>query len=411
MHKSVQLPEKLQDVRVLFYSHDTFGLGHLRRTRTIAHSMVEQFKGLTGLILSGSPIIGRFDFKARVDFVRIPGVIKLRNGDYTSLGLHINIEHTLELRESIILHTAKVFSPDIFIVDKEPLGLRGEVEETLKMLRSRKIPTVLGLRDALDSPELLREEWRKKNAVAALDYYDEIWIYGDPSMGDPFKGLALPGSVREKIVYTGYLYRGLPEGTESRYLREVPKPYLLITAGGGGDGVQMIDWVLRAYEARRDLPWHGLFVLGPFMSQEDTEQFRDRIDKLEHASLITFDNNMESLMTHAEGVVAMGGYNTFCEILSLNKRALIVPRTEPREEQLLRACRAAENGLVSLLDPRQSQDVQLMLKALGELPEQKLPADIMPADFLSGLETVNIRLTELVDPPQREQTAKAVTQD
>ena len=36
---------------------------------------------LSVLILSGSPIIGSFDFSARVDFVRIPGVIKLKNGN------------------------------------------------------------------------------------------------------------------------------------------------------------------------------------------------------------------------------------------------------------------------------------------------------------------------------------------
>ncbi len=78
--------ERLEGARVLIYSHDTFGLGHLRRCRAIAHSLVERFKGLSVLILSGSPIIGSFDFRARVDFVRIPGVIKLHNGEYKSLG-------------------------------------------------------------------------------------------------------------------------------------------------------------------------------------------------------------------------------------------------------------------------------------------------------------------------------------
>lgn len=105
--------------RVLIYSHDTFGLGHLRRCRTIAHSLVENHKNLSVLILSGSPIIGSFDFRARVDFVRVPGVIKLRNGEYTSLNLHMDIEDTLDLRASIIRHTASSFDPDIFIVDKE----------------------------------------------------------------------------------------------------------------------------------------------------------------------------------------------------------------------------------------------------------------------------------------------------
>ncbi|MCW8884903.1 MAG: hypothetical protein OQK12_06565, partial [Motiliproteus sp.] len=63
------MPQKLENARILMYCHDTFGLGHLRRCRASAHSLVEQFKGLSVLILTGSPIIVRFDFKARVDFV------------------------------------------------------------------------------------------------------------------------------------------------------------------------------------------------------------------------------------------------------------------------------------------------------------------------------------------------------
>ena len=81
-----------EGIRVLIYSHDSFGLGHLRRCRAIAHSLVGEISKLSVLILSGSPIIGSFDFRARVDFVRVPGVIKLRNGDYTSLKLHLDIE-------------------------------------------------------------------------------------------------------------------------------------------------------------------------------------------------------------------------------------------------------------------------------------------------------------------------------
>jgi len=109
-----------KDGRILIYSHDTFGLGHLRRCRVIAHALVERYKQLSVLILSGSPIIGSFDFRARVDFVRVPGVIKLRNGDYTPLNLHLDIGETLSMRASIIQHTAEIFDPDLFIVDKEP---------------------------------------------------------------------------------------------------------------------------------------------------------------------------------------------------------------------------------------------------------------------------------------------------
>ena len=126
-----QRTRRLESVRVLIYSHDTFGLGHLRRCQAIAHALVDRFKGLHVLIISGSPIASSFEFRARVDFVKIPSVIKNYNGEYTSLDRHIDLTETLALRRSIILHTAMSFDPDIFIVDKEPLGLRGEVEETL----------------------------------------------------------------------------------------------------------------------------------------------------------------------------------------------------------------------------------------------------------------------------------------
>ena len=108
------MAERLEGARVLIYSHDTFGLGHLRRCRTIAHSLVERFKGLSVLILSGSPIIGSFDFRARVDFVRIPGVIKLRNGDYQSLGLHIALDQTMAGDDALLRDGAEVaFFPPV----------------------------------------------------------------------------------------------------------------------------------------------------------------------------------------------------------------------------------------------------------------------------------------------------------
>src|SRR6185295_13780687 len=191
--------------RILIYSHDTFGLGHLRRCRAIAHSLVDADDKLSVLILSGSPIIGSFDFRSRVDFVRIPGVIKLRNGEYVSLNLHIDIDEILAMRSSIMRHTADIFDPDILIVDKEPLGLRGEVRETLDLLQRRGTALILGLRDVMDEPDALESEWERKQAVPALaEYYDEIWVYGLPQICDPLAGLLVPRSVRERMVYTGY---------------------------------------------------------------------------------------------------------------------------------------------------------------------------------------------------------------
>ncbi len=375
--------------RILIYSHDSFGLGHLRRCREIAHALVRDYKNLSVLILSGSPIIGSFDFRARVDFVRIPGVIKLRNGDYTSLKLHINVEHTLALRDSIIQHTARVFDPDIFLVDKEPLGLRGEVESTLELMRARGTPCILGLRDVMDDPELLAREWARKHAAPALaKYYDGIWVYGLPQICNPLQGIELPASVLKKIAYTGYLGRELPKGRRPTLLEKIAAPYLLITVGGGGDGEAIIDWVLRAYESDSELPYPALLVLGPFMAGELRASFQRRVRRLPNVEAITFDARLESLMDRAIGVVSMGGYNTFCEILSFDKRALIVPRTAPRMEQYIRTARAQDLGLVRMLTDDGERDARVMATALRGLPQQPLPSETVVPGLLGGRRNV-----------------------
>ena len=383
--------EAKHELRVLIYSHDTFGLGHLRRCRALAHSLVGHDRHVSVLILSGSPIIGNFDFRARVDFVRVPGVIKLHDGDYTSLALHIDIEKTLAIRSSIVQHTAEAFDPDLFIVDKEPLGLRGEVGETLEMLKRRGTPLVLGLRDVLDDPALLIPEWRRKNVLPALrDLYDEIWIYGVPEICDPMAGLSLSRAIRDKTHYTGYLRREAPSGSVSHYSPDkFDDPYILVTPGGGGDGHEMVDWLLRAYETVPDLPHPALVVLGPFMDSESQAEFVARCDLLPRVQAITFEMHMESLMERAVGVVAMGGYNTFCEILSFDKPALIIPRTKPRMEQYIRASKAQELGLVRMLTNGGTRKVGDMVGALAYLADQERPSRAMQPGMMDGLETVN----------------------
>ncbi|HTZ76323.1 MAG TPA: glycosyltransferase [Stellaceae bacterium] len=375
--------------RVLIYSHDTFGLGHLRRCRAIAHSLVEHDKDLSVLILSGSPIIGSFDFRARVDFVRIPGVIKLRNGEYTSLNLHIRTEETLEMRASIIRHTADIFDPDLFIVDKEPLGLRGEVGSTLELLRRRGTPIVLGLRDVMDEPAQLGPEWSRKKVLPALKkYYDDIWVYGLPQICDPLAGVNVPQSVRKRMTYTGYLKRTMP--SPSTYLTGLgDDPFLLVTPGGGGDGEALVDWVISAYEHDAHLPHRAMLVLGPFMQPELQAEFMGRVQRLPKLSAITFDARIESLMERATGVIAMGGYNTFCELLSFDKRALIVPRTQPRREQYIRAARAQELGLVQMLTDDGRRDPRVMATALRQLAQQSLPSQVVVPGLLDGLDSVN----------------------
>jgi len=323
--------------------------------------------------------------------VRIPGVIKLRNGEYVSLSLHIDIEETLAMRSSIIHHTADIFDPDLLIVDKEPLGLRGEVRATLDLLRNRGTPLILGLRDVMDDPSALETEWERKHAVPALsDYYNELWVYGLPQICDPLEGIDLPASVRRRMVYTGYLRRearAAASNLEARGLAD--GDFLLVTAGGGGDGDEVIDCVLSAYEHDPGPLPPALIVYGPFLVPERQAAYDARVARLQKLQAITFDARLEALMARAKGVVAMGGYNTFCEILSFDKPALILPRTVPRLEQYIRARRAAELGLVAMLSEENARDPARMAAALLQLTQQSPPSAVVVPGLLDGMANVN----------------------
>jgi predicted glycosyltransferase len=375
--------------RLLIYSHDSYGLGHLRRCRAIAQSLAAYREDLSVLIISGSPIVGSFSFPANVDFIRVPGVMKLGNENYQPHSPGMTIDDLMAMRSAIIAETAKVFEPDIFLVDKEPLGLRGEVEATLLLLKQMGKLLVLGLRDVMDDPARLAEEWGRKRAIPAVeDLYDRIWVYGLPQICDPLEGIGVSDEARGKARFTGYLRRAMgPSGLYAP--APVEEPYLLVTTGGGADGAVLVDWVLRAYEYDPQLDIPAKIVLGPFMGSSQQTGFMQRVARLKHVEAITFDANMELLMQKAIAVVAMGGYNTFCEILSFDKRALIVPRTSPRAEQFIRASRAAELGLTSMLLPDHSYDPAEMGKAIMALPNRRRPSKVHVPGLLDGLSVIN----------------------
>ena len=264
------------------------------------------------------------------------------------------------------------------------------------MLLRRGTRCVLGLRDVMDDPTNLVDEWERKGVYPALDrLFDEIWVYGRPELFDPVREIPGMAPFAGKTRFTGYLRRTMPDellGMPDRDLHD--RDYILVMTGGGGDGQQLIDWVISAYEHDSTIPWPALLVLGPFMHPEVRGGFLARVERLPKLRALTFEAQVERLYERAIGVVAMGGYNTFCEILSFGKPALIVPRTRPRLEQRLRAERAEGMGLAKWLDSDGDCDPARMADAIRELPHLPLPEVWRYPGLLDGLEGV----ADLVEP-------------
>ncbi|MEO0363664.1 MAG: glycosyltransferase [Pseudomonadota bacterium] len=393
--------------RVLFYSHDTFGLGHLRRSRTIATALAGAMTDLSALIMTGSPIAGRFDFPYRVDHVRLPGVVKLPEGAYASHNLGVDIDETVKLRAALLSAAEETFDPDLLIVDKEAWGFRNELTATLETAKRRGAKLVLGIRDVLDEPGVLRREWERKGAVDAIErYYDEIWVYGLPEICEPLAGLPISDRMLSKVRYTGYLRRETPPWPLVG-VAQPPDPFVLVTTGGGGDGAALIDWTLSAYETDPDIPLHGVLVYGPFLNAERRAEFDQRAAAMEgRVTALSFDPRIERLLADATGVIAMGGYNTFCEILSLDKPAVIAPRTSPRLEQYIRIEAAERLGLVRMLHgPRDGAGPEVMAAAIRGLVDQPKPSSNRIYGLMDGLDAI-VERAGLILPPCEAPTSR-----
>ena len=71
------------------------------------------------------------------------------------------------------------------------------------MLKKRGAHIVLGVRDVMDDPALLRREWERKGAAdALLRHYDDIVVYGLRSFHEPLASLGLPEMRRDSASAT-----------------------------------------------------------------------------------------------------------------------------------------------------------------------------------------------------------------
>lgn len=383
---------------ILMYSHDTYGLGHIRRTMAIAAHLLGPRVNI--LILTGSPIAGRFSFPEQIDFVRIPGMIKKTNDEYLPLSIKINVRHALDIRKNIITATAKTFQPQLFIVDKEPLGLRKEVLPTLKWLQRSRPDTraILGLRDVMDDAATVKKDWRDKGVYEILqNLYSEIWVYGNREFYNPIKEYDIGELVSQKMYFTGYIPRKIPGPEAVRNIRKElgVKPdekLVVVTTGGGGDGyLVMRNYVNMLESAAKPLPFKSVLITGPFMPKNKRRKIFKRARKLGVRGY-HFYRQMEKIFAAADLVVCMGGYNTLCEILSQGTPSLVIPRETPRLEQLIRARAFKRHHLVDYIPWAELEPTLLLDKILSFLKNPEPYLEAISQFRFTGIETMQQRI-------------------
>jgi predicted glycosyltransferase len=344
-------------LRIALYSHDTMGFGHIRRNLLIAQSLVDSSLQPTILLIAGAREACAFTMPPSVDCLTLPSLEKDEDGHYQSRHLDLSLYDLIDLRSKAIRATIESFAPDVLIVDKAPRGASCELDPTLQFLRAGgRTHCVLGLRDVLDDPATVKREWKRERSDEVIrKFYEMVWVYGDPAVYDSAHECHFSTGVGAKVHYTGYLDQrmrlDLPEpnrGEQSSDLGLPPGRLILCGVGGGQDGARLAEAFCEA-----SLPegMSGVLLTGPYMPKEVRLRLHQRAAERPRMRVLDFFAEPAYLMRRAERVIAMGGYNTICEVLSFNCPALIVPRVKPRLEQLIRAERLQELGVLEMLHP------------------------------------------------------------
>ncbi|MEN8185079.1 MAG: glycosyltransferase [Myxococcota bacterium] len=350
-------------MRLLMYSQDGAGLGHLRRAGNIAQEVLARAPASDVLVMSDSPATPLLPALQGLDYLKLPTIVKSgrlssETTSWRSSTLSLGIEQTLKLRTKLIDQTFSEFRPDVLLIDHMPLGALGELGPMLERAsRCNPRPRLyLGLRDILDAPEVIRRAWDESGAYDSLRRYDGILIYGCSDMYDAAEAYDLSRHA-DHLTYCNYVGpnpKTIPRVRQSPTngkFRSEGEHLLLVMCGGGADAFRMAEVFLQALPAlTQSARIRAVILTGPNMDPAERSALRDR-PSTHPVEVLSLSDDVPSLIERASLVVTMGGYNSVCEVVDAGKKALVVPRRGPSAEQRIRGRVFADRGLVRAVDP------------------------------------------------------------
>jgi len=380
--------------RILMYSQDSYGLGHLRRATNLANALVSERPDLSVLLVVDSPVAPFFDLHEHIDFVKLPTVIKVAAGVFRPGSLLTSYGLVKAMRSTVTRDVLGRFRPDLVLVDHMPGGANRDLVPALRLLRSLDYPTrvVLGVRDIIDDPSVTCAVWRQEGFYDTLRrYYDSVLIYGSPDVFATAAAYEIDRALSGDVRYCGYVCNMEPV-KDAQHMRDkleiADEPIILVMAGGGADAFGLMETYLEALPLA-DIRAATVMVTGPFMPEEQRKALKRKAGEL-GVQVRTSVGDSLSHLNAADLVVSMAGYNTVSEILRFRKRAILVPRPGPSAEQRMRARIFGERGLVTSIEPQELSAPRLATAIRETLNNPTAAAADMPP--MHGISSVTSTL-------------------
>lgn len=325
--------------RYLFFSHDGFGLGHVRRNTLVARALLSREPEAEITIVTGLAVRPTWDGLGSMRIVHVPSLLKDSTGSYRTATTTFSV--AVEQRTRAFEKVVSDFSPDVVVVDRHPYGVAGELRPGLDHAVRQGAALVLGLRDILDDATTVRRELAGEGWDGAAELYDEVLTYGERVLCDHEAEYGMPVTPR----YCGWVVDRASPGVRDRSL-------LVVTGGGGGDGDDVYRLGIDVTMARPQL--RTVLVAGPYADSMLADRLAGDTEPGDRLRVLRNMSDCAGLMAQAGAVLQMAGYNSTLEALAAGVRPILVPRRAPRREQAIRAVRLAAMDVADVVDPEVS---------------------------------------------------------
>jgi predicted glycosyltransferase len=371
--------------KVLFYVQHLLGIGHLRRTATLARNMVRS--GLDVTIVSGGHRIDIDLGGARLEQLPATRATDLFFKELVDESGQLIDEGWKRQRANRLMEIYRDLSPDVLIFELFPFGrrqMRFELSPLLEAAKSsvNKPVIVSSVRDILVAQ---KKPQRNDEMLKIIeDYFDHVMVHGDPDLISLDKTFPHSSRISNKLHYTGYVVdktgRRLGEGHDGY-------DEVIVSSGGGAVGFDLLKIAMqaRALSAAKDRTWR--ILIGA--AAEEQEFFELKSLATEGIIVERARRDFTSLLMNCVLSISQGGYNTVMEILHARCRAVIVPYAGGLEtEQTLRAELLAKKGVLQIVNESEltpvvlAQKVNLALQGPPSSAEIKVDGGKVAAELI-----------------------------
>ncbi len=359
-------------MKIIYYCQHILGMGHFFRSLEIARGLDRE-----QVVFVAGGERPEQQLPPNVEYHQLPGLCMNENfGGLMPTDETRELEEIKEERTATLLKIFQDEKPDVFLIELFPFGRKAFRFELLPVLDAIKdgqfgdVKVACSLRDIL----VERDDGGKHEArcVKYLNkYFDLLLIHSDPTLAALEETFQALDQIRIPCEYTGFAARKPAENVRDKIRAELGiknnEKLLIASAGGGKVGGTLMESVLESFIELKTVDCKLLMLTGPFLDNDKFDALCTRAKGHENISIKRFAADFTDLLTAADAMVSMAGYNTCMDILTSRIPAAVLPFAQ-NHEQRMRAQKLAKYIPLIILD---SADQSLMTTAINNLLKQK----------------------------------------